>query len=557
MTARPPLAAPTTALTTLVAAAFCLAGATLGHARGAPACPHYAQVSAPPVSVRPPLWAAKPASPPAILPTHPRIRYTGRIDWTGPAPLLGWAAAAIQLRFTGTTVAVNLRDAPCCGAPDWVDVSIDAGPAVAVRLTSADTTYTFTSNLSAATHDLLIVKRTEGWRGNIAFGGVTLGAGHLLVPLPPAAKFRMEFYGDSNVAGYDDQDMADRGFAKFNDAAWSYPAIVARMFAADHHNLGWSGAGMTAQSSPVEQDIWNRTNPLRTDLPYDFSKFAADVVVINAGSNDSYVFDNRIAVIAGWQDLILNKIRPVHSHAHIVLADSYGWSFIEPANYLAQAVAALNAAGEANVSWVSWPWLFSEKHALVEEQAGFANILAAHIAQVLGCPAPIPNTIASFAPNGQITNGGFETVPIGLGRAKQAAGWRQDAAGNAQVGVITGNGAHDGGRFLRLVVGLAATPKPAQAQAWQATPATAGRLYSLTGWARGTPGAAASLRIDFANQAQQVIGTTTGAITLTPGWTRYTTSGLAPAGTWSASARMDLNAIAAIADFDDVAMVAQ
>ena len=45
---------------------------------------------------------------------------------------------------------------------------------------------------------------------------------------------------------------------------------------------------------------------------------------------------------------------------------------------------------------------------MVNEHAGFANILADHIARELDMPSPDSSTLSSFAPQGQVSNGSFE-----------------------------------------------------------------------------------------------------------------------------------------------------
>lgn len=276
--------------------------------------------------------------------------------------------------------------------------------------------------------------------------------------------------------------------------------------------------------------------------------------MINAGSNDSYNGDNRTKVIAGWEDLILNRIRPVHPNAHIVLADSWGWSAYEPANYLSVAVADLNSKGETNVSWVSWPWLWGQSHAVVEEHAGFANILAAHIASQKGWTSPTPNTVTSFAGTGAISNTGFERVPIGIDRQNQASGWRQWASGTGGSGKVVTDaaGARAWTRYAQLTVGK----RSAQAGFWQAAPVVPGRTYTVTGSAKHSAGADAnvSIRIEFKDQSQHVMGTSGGTVVPTNAWASYSSSGVAPVNAWSVNVVLQLDGANSTVQFDEVVL---
>ena len=73
-----------------------------------------------------------------------------------------------------------------------------------------------------------------------------------------------------------------------------------------------------------------------------------------------------------------------------------------------QIFAELKAAGDNNVSFVRFPWLWGQEHAVVNEHAGFANILASHLATELGLPQPPPSNLSSFAPHGELKNASFE-----------------------------------------------------------------------------------------------------------------------------------------------------
>jgi hypothetical protein len=483
----------------------------------------------------------------------PNIQYMGRVDFSDPAaPVFGWAATTITVRFQGTSLRGIFRDST---GRDYLQVMIDGvmSPTIIQPSRTAATTYTLASGLSDADHTAVIIKRTEFW-GVVTFKGFLLDDKKELLSPPARPLRRIEFYGDSNVSAHDSEDIYDRGSSKYNNAWYGYAGITARMLNAEHHNLGWGGAGMTSQSSPLVQNVWDRLRPDIAGSVYDFNQFDADVVVINAGSNDSYRGDNRKAVIAGWIDLIVNRIRPVHPHAHIVLADSWGWSYAEPANYLSDAVASLNDKSEMNVSWVSWPWLWGQTHAVVEEHGGFANILAAHIASELGWAVPAPTALSSFAGTGQISTPGFEIVPIGLDRQNQASGWRQWNSGKGAAGtVVTGAaGAHGGSRCAQLTVGRSS----GDAGFWQAAPVTPGTTYTVTGYARRSAGTSTRvfMRVEFKDQAQNIISSSVGAVAITNLWESYTSSAVAPANAWSVTVVLQLQGTNTTVQFDDVVL---
>ncbi|TDK60442.1 GDSL-type esterase/lipase family protein [Sapientia aquatica] len=499
-------------------------------------------------------WNNAIAAPTSYAPDNPNIQYMGRVDFSAPtAPVLGWANTSITVNLNGTAIRGTFSDST---GKDFLQVMVDGvvTPTIIQPPKGKTVTYTLASGLAPGAHTVVLFKRTEFW-GVVTFTGFSVD-GTLLAP-PARPTRRIEFYGDSNVSAHDSEDIYDLGYAKSNDAWFGYAGITARMLNAEHQNLGWGGAGMTGLSNPLVQNVWNLLRPDDLTVTYDFSQFPADVIVINAGSNDSNQGDNRANVIPAWEDLIMNRIRKVHPGAHVVLADSWGWSANEPANYLSIAVADMKSKGETNVSWVSWPWLWSQNHAVIEEHGGFANVLAAHIATQMGWAAPTPNTISSFAGTGLISNTGFEIVPIGQRRTAEAAGWRQWAFGNSASGtVVSGSGAHSGSRYAQLTVG---GDKSNEAGFWQATPVTVGKTYTVNGFARRASGSGAtvSMRVEFKDENQSIISSSVGLINPTGSWGQYCSSLVAPAGAWSVNVVLQLDGVNTVIQFDDVVLSSQ
>ena len=95
--------------------------------------------------------------------SHPLIRYMGRVDLSDPAaPVFGWAATTITVRFQGTSLRGIFRDST---GKDYLQVMIDGvmSPAIIQPSRTAAVTYTLASGLSDAVHTAVIIKRTEFW----------------------------------------------------------------------------------------------------------------------------------------------------------------------------------------------------------------------------------------------------------------------------------------------------------------------------------------------------------------------------------------------------------
>jgi len=171
-------------------------------------------------------------------------------------------------------------------------------------------------SLAAGTeHVVTVVKDTEpcfaGTRVSpnySTFHGFSGDAGARLVPPPTtsssAPKHKVEFLGDSITAGFDNQcDIkgSPKGFPWSESFIKSWATGICDALDAECHYNAWSGFGMVANccgGSTLASDVWTRTlatvgsantsDPHGTTVEntWDFSKWTADAVVINLGTND-------------------------------------------------------------------------------------------------------------------------------------------------------------------------------------------------------------------------------------------------------------------------------
>ena len=167
---------------------------------------------------------------------------------------------------------------------------------------------------AGAVHAITIVKDTEPqFAGTkvepnfITFHGFSSedAGARLVTPVPgPSSRNRVEFLGDSITAGFDNQcDIpgAPKGFPWSESFTKSWATLICDVLGAECHYNAWSGFGMVANccgGSTLASDVWSRTlatvgstnasDPHGTTVEntWDFSKWQADAVVINLGTND-------------------------------------------------------------------------------------------------------------------------------------------------------------------------------------------------------------------------------------------------------------------------------
>jgi hypothetical protein len=453
---------------------------------------------------------------------HNNVLFTGRFDFTQPdSPVFSHVSSSIKANFEGTSIAANFSSVK---GTSYLYVIIDgnADPEnrKVLKVTSGNATrFELAENLTDGSHSIEIVKINQ-YDTKVRFHGFEVTGGELLEK-PESHNLKIEFYGDSNPAGHSAWDVADIGAAEKNGGYFTFPGITARLLGADYHNISIGGTGITdkAWSNLLDfHHLIHMDDSATGSNLWDFENFIPQAVVINVGANDYYGSATKQEIKAGWKNFITNNLRTYYPDAHIVLANSYGWTYNEPADYVHEAVEELKTEGDGNVSYLRFPWLWGQEHAVVNEHAGFANLMAVHLANVLNLPEPQRSELSTFAPYGQLSNGSFEKSTI----AGAADGWRPHASVKL---VEDAPDAVDGENYLEVYN-----------TAWTnfANDASPGDEFTVSGWMRGAQnGDLGKIKLEFKDQAQKTLATSEGLQTLTTEWQQFSNSAVAPEGTWS------------------------
>jgi len=443
-----------------------------------------------------------------IDPSNPNIQYRGRWDYSNrSAPWCHAKSSTIIANFQGTSIAVNFSG----GTSDYIRVIIDDDAQGSVKIPTPVGLTTLVSGLSDTIHKIKIVKETD--QGRMTFNGFRLDDGKSLNSPPPSPTRKIEFYGDSNQAGYsleserNDSDVALRG------NYYTYPAIVARMFNAEYVNFSKSGSTIGSTDTAHNRIDWSSSTPL-----WDFNNFQADLVVLNVGANDKGPERRK----KDKYHAFLDDLRAEHPNAHIMLYNAFGWSFSEPANFIHEVIAE---QGDPNMSSAVFPWVFAQWHGCQYDHAGMAMYLADHLQATLGWTPVAPQDVFSgFGRDGDVANGSFEEVaPFG------GWGWRYfDDPGVSREYDPSGahdGGAYDGDYYLRLSDG---------AHSQQTNPCDSGETVTLTAWMRGASnGDQVDMTIDFRDQGDggrevAPVAAFTDTKTLTTSWAEYSFAATAP-----------------------------
>lgn len=283
---------------------------------------------------------------------HPNLVFMGRIEDSNPKRRwMHWAGSEVRVRFSGTSLAL-LGSAGSNGfggaTPTDVHVVINEDHAAAfpVRIASHNASGSvvipIVSGLPDGVHTARIFKAGETSE-QVRVDGFRVDAGRGLLRSEPLPARRLELFGDSVTGG---------GNARLN--YFGYAFQLGREIDADVHVISKGGTGVAA--SFAGQDLlgnyWNRlsfpnTTNASTGLPWDFSRWTPDGVVIAIGHNDQ--FNGGSANFATRYAEFLGKLRTQYGTNLPVLATNTIIS--NPVSHFEPAVLPLTAT-DSRLRWV-------------------------------------------------------------------------------------------------------------------------------------------------------------------------------------------------------------
>lgn len=261
------------------------------------------------------------ALPVAVATDDAHILYSGRWDREDKAgPRCQWPAGTIRFNFEGTAANIVLS-----GKDNAFQVVIDGKPTSVITVADDQTVYQIAADLTAGRHAVELCKRTEGWPKPVQVKGIQLNNGAKLLD-PPSFKRRVEFLGDSITCGYGNEAASqNEKFSLKTENAWlAWGAVAARALEAEYACEAVSGIWLmdNGKKKPLPA-IWGNTMPFAGSKPWDFSKWQADVVVVNLGTNDFNGQPKGEAIDEQkWHDAyvgFIDQIRKAYPKAHIFL----------------------------------------------------------------------------------------------------------------------------------------------------------------------------------------------------------------------------------------------
>jgi len=460
------------------------------------------------------------------------IQYRGRVE-IGTEKLCSFSmpGSSVKVKFKGSSLyatfsANNFNGNGYSYLYIIVDENADPYNRQIIRIDKSMQEYPIVEGLLDGEHTVEIVKNSECW-GVVHLNYIRIPNGKILA-LPEKSDRLIEFYGDSNASGWSAWNDKDKGGDADTEGYYSYPGFTARSLDSEWVNFSAGGYGITDRMGNQDlTDYYNKVH-IFTNSPssnnWDFADNnlgkKPDVIVINLGANDYYNSASKSEIKNGWHQFVSKLLRPLYPDAHIVLANSYGWAFGEPTDYIVDIVEEFHVEGDFNVSYVKFPWLWGQDHAVIPEHAGFATILSKHISNQLGWEAKtIPYSSISLE-KGVLGNNSFESSILG----QRPDGWRPDNINSNALWILNANDAKDGIAYVQCSRGYGVH---------QAVDAQFNDHFNIKVWAKANSGGQGLLKYQFRNQEQKTIKSKIQPIPLTEQWQQFEfITENAPEGTW-------------------------
>lgn len=278
-----------------------------------------------------------------ILPTDPRVQYTGRIDDENPlAPVFHYVCSGIRVRVTGRVLRLCVTNIRNCWE-NRLGVIVDGEQTAVLLPESGDAEIDLSDRLHEGINDVLIFKRQDSCHAFV-FHGLMVADDAELLEVPPLPRRRIEVYGDSVSAGEvsEAEDYCGKPDPEHNGQysnGWlSYAWQTARLLGAQIHDIAQGGISLQDGTGYFNApdylgmlSCWDKVayNPfLGPQKPWDFRRYTPHVVVVAIGQNDAHPVnfmqdDYDGAQARQWRAdyrKLVGLIRGQYPAAHIVLS---------------------------------------------------------------------------------------------------------------------------------------------------------------------------------------------------------------------------------------------
>ena len=196
--------------------------------------------------------------------------------------------SASGIEFNALTTG-DIKITAWCDALTYYTVYIDGYRQDRLEMKAGTGEYLIAQDLDAGMHNIRLVKQTH--IGLSASTLLTMSMSGRFAEKPADRELLIEFVGDSITCGYGVVNYPTAGVtsyktAEYADATQAYAYKTAELLDADSSIVAVSGWTLISGDNSVPQQAYNYTSARRSTEDTYMPTRAADIVVINLGTND-------------------------------------------------------------------------------------------------------------------------------------------------------------------------------------------------------------------------------------------------------------------------------
>ena len=252
-----------------------------------------------------------------IIADDKNVKLLGRTWLRGDTLWMALSGTGAAFRYTGRHLVMTILGGPVALDPGQkneharIAFYVNGERLIEDVIVTAEKSYTVFESETEETVEVRLIKLSESAMSVIGLKAMEVADSDLIEPVEPRAH-RIEFIGDSITCGYgvDDMDLTHEFSTATEDVTKAYAYRTAEALNADYSMFSASGYGIISgytgdpekreeqqlippyyESMGFSRDAFGEAGS-PTDIPWDFSKYTPEAVVINLGTNDdSYCLD--------------------------------------------------------------------------------------------------------------------------------------------------------------------------------------------------------------------------------------------------------------------------
>ncbi|WP_238654853.1 SGNH/GDSL hydrolase family protein [Paenibacillus piscarius] len=247
-------------------------------------------------------------------PTENHVKIIGRTHSFNDVLWLALSGSGVEFSFYGRAARITLEGDDIAVTGNnlaRIGISVNGRRVIDDQVDQEFRSYTVFESETEQLVTVRVMKLSEAAMSTVGIREIAVDAADGIQPTPPQVH-TIEFIGDSITCGYgvDDEEALHSFSTATEDVTKAYAYLTAEQLGADYSMVCYSGYGIITGYTENDQKLTTHLLPdyyekvgksegkfggrlLPQEVPWEFSRFTPELIVINLGTNDdSYTKDD-------------------------------------------------------------------------------------------------------------------------------------------------------------------------------------------------------------------------------------------------------------------------